>query len=107
MNVIRRRGWEIPEHLATPEHFFFNRRALLVGGASALAMMPSLSSAQRVSDVPDPTSDLYPAKRNETTNSTGRSPTRRSTPTTTTSTNSTRRRKSPTRRRSFPSGHGR
>jgi sulfoxide reductase catalytic subunit YedY len=66
MNVIRRRGWEIPEKLATPEHFFFNRRSLLVGGASALAMMPALASAQRVSDVPDPTADLYPAKRNET-----------------------------------------
>lgn len=26
MNVIRRRGWEIPERLATPEHLVFNRR---------------------------------------------------------------------------------
>jgi len=65
MNVIRRRGWEIPEHLATPEHLVFNRRALLIGGASALAAMPTLASAQRVSDLPDPTTDLYPAKRNE------------------------------------------
>ena len=29
MNVIRRRGWEIPERLATPEHLFFNRRAFM------------------------------------------------------------------------------
>ena len=33
MNVIRRRGWEMPEHLATPEHVFLNRRDFL--GAAA------------------------------------------------------------------------
>ena len=32
MNVIRRRGWELPERMATPEHLFFNRRAFLLGG---------------------------------------------------------------------------
>ena len=68
MNVIRRRGWEIPERLATPEHLVFNRRGFLVGGASALALAPRTAVAQRVSDLaelPDPTADLYPAKRNE------------------------------------------
>ena len=68
MNVIRRRGWEIPERLATPEHLVFNRRAFLVGGASAMALMPRAAAAQRVTDLanlPDPTADLYPAKRNE------------------------------------------
>ncbi len=30
MNAIRRRGWEIPQRLATPERLFFNRRAFLV-----------------------------------------------------------------------------
>ena len=68
MNVIRRRGWEIPERLATPEHLVFNRRSFLVGGASALALAPRTAVAQRVSDLaelPDPTADLYPAKRNE------------------------------------------
>jgi methionine sulfoxide reductase catalytic subunit len=68
MNVIRRRGWEIPDRLATPEHLFFNRRSFLAGSASALAMAPGVSWAQRVSDaanLPDPTADLYPAKRNE------------------------------------------
>ena len=68
MNVIRRRGWEIPERLATPEHLFFNRRSFLAGGASALALMPHAAQAQRVADlarIPDPTADLYPAKRNE------------------------------------------
>ncbi len=73
MNIIRRRGWEIPERLATPEHLVFNRRNLLIGGASALAMTPAMgpgaAHAQRVSDtanLPDPSADLYPATRNET-----------------------------------------
>src|SRR5215813_12697378 len=69
MHVIRRRGWEIPERLATPEHLFngrLDRRAFLVGtGAAALALSPQGALAQRVSDLPDPTKDLYPAKRNE------------------------------------------
>jgi sulfoxide reductase catalytic subunit YedY len=51
MNVIRRRGWEIPDRLATPEHLAFSRRSLLAGGASALAMAPYAAHAQRVSDL--------------------------------------------------------
>jgi len=68
MHVIRRRGWEIAERLATPQHLFFNRRSFLLGGASALALTPGIAMAQRISDLaslPDPTADLYPAKRNE------------------------------------------
>jgi len=66
MHVIRRRGWEIPEHLATPEHLFLNRRALLAAtGAAALSLSPKIALAQRISDLPDPTKDLYPASRNE------------------------------------------
>jgi len=68
MNVIRRRGWEISDRLATPEHLVFSRRNLLAGGASAIAMAPYAAQAQRVSDVtklPDPSAGLYPAKRNE------------------------------------------
>jgi sulfoxide reductase catalytic subunit YedY len=64
MHVIRRRGWEIPERLATPEAVFLNRRAFL-GGAAALALTSDAALAQRVGDIPDPTTDLYPAKRNE------------------------------------------
>ncbi|MEP7030347.1 MAG: protein-methionine-sulfoxide reductase catalytic subunit MsrP [Pseudolabrys sp.] len=67
MNVIHRRGWEIPESQLTPEQLVFNRRNLLIGGASALAVTAALApaQAQRVADVanlPDPTADLYPAK---------------------------------------------
>src|SRR3954447_23547139 len=66
MNVIRRRGWEIPERFATPEHIFFNRRDFLAGaGAGALALSPQLAAAQRIADLPDPSKDLYPAKQNE------------------------------------------
>jgi methionine sulfoxide reductase catalytic subunit len=67
MNVIRRRGWEMPERLATPEHLFFNRRALLglTAGAAAAAFAPRIAFAQRAADQPDPTIDLYPGKRNE------------------------------------------
>src|SRR5438034_6231298 len=66
MPVIRRRGWEIPERLATPEHLFLNRRALLAGsGAAALSLAPNIALAQRISDLPDPTKDLYPVGRNE------------------------------------------
>ncbi len=68
MNVIRRRGWEIPEREVTPEHLAFSRRNVLLG-ASALALMPGAALAQRVEDLgklPDPSADLYPAKRNAT-----------------------------------------
>jgi sulfoxide reductase catalytic subunit YedY len=66
MHVIRRRGWEIPESRATPEHLFFNRRAFLAAtGAAAMSLSPELALAQRVADLPDPTASLYPVKRNE------------------------------------------
>jgi sulfoxide reductase catalytic subunit YedY len=71
MHVIRRRGWEIPESCATPEHLFFNRRALLkaagsvAAGAAALSLSPELALAQRASDLPDPSASLYPVTRNE------------------------------------------
>src|SRR5215470_5514326 len=66
MHIIRRRGWEIPERLATPEHLVLNRRALLAAtGAAALSISPKIALAQRISDLPDPTKDLYPASRNE------------------------------------------
>jgi sulfoxide reductase catalytic subunit YedY len=66
MHVIRRRGWEIPEREATPEPIFLNRRAFLAGtGAAAIALSPELAAAQRAADLPDPSADLYPAKRND------------------------------------------
>ena len=67
MHVIRRRGWEIPEAHATPEHIFLNRRSLIAAAATiaASSALPGAALAQRVADIPDPTAALYPAKRNE------------------------------------------
>ena len=66
MHVIRCRGWEIPERLATSEHLFLNRRGFLAAsGAAALSLAPKLALAQRISDLPDPTRDLYPVGHNE------------------------------------------
>src|SRR6185312_13171232 len=67
MNVIHRRGWEIPERQATPEGVYLNRRNLInaAAGLAAAALIPDIAGAQRVTDIPDPTKDLYPAKRNE------------------------------------------
>ncbi len=69
MNIIRRRGWEIPENLVTPEHLVFSRRRLLAAGigAGALALAPGLAAAAPSSDnanAADPTAELYPAMRN-------------------------------------------
>ena len=68
MHVIRRRGWEIPARLATPERLFLNRRGFLAGtglAALALSLPADTALAQRASDLPDPTKDLYPVKRND------------------------------------------
>jgi sulfoxide reductase catalytic subunit YedY len=62
MHVIRRRGWEIPESQATPEHVFLSRRTLLSGAASIAAAGALPRSARADAD---PTDDLYPAKKNE------------------------------------------
>jgi sulfoxide reductase catalytic subunit YedY len=67
MHIVRRRGWELPEHVATAEALFVDRRAFITAAASAAAaaLTPALAQAQRISDLPDPTKDLYPVKRNE------------------------------------------
>ena len=66
MHIIRRPSWQMPESLATPEHLFLDRRALLGAGvAAAASLLPGGAHAQRVADLPDPTQELYPIKRNE------------------------------------------
>ncbi len=64
MHIMRRRGWELPEHMATPEHLFDRRALLLAAGAAAAVLSPAAAVAQRISDLPEPTADLYPAARN-------------------------------------------
>ncbi|MDB5645580.1 protein-methionine-sulfoxide reductase catalytic subunit MsrP [Methylobacterium sp.] len=63
MQIGRKRAWEMPEHLATPESVFLDRRSLL-GGAAGLAAA-SLISTDAALAAADPTADHYPAKRNE------------------------------------------
>ena len=45
MHLIKRRGWEIAERDATPEHFVLGRRRVLAGAAGAI-LAPSLALAQ-------------------------------------------------------------
>lgn len=63
MLIKRRAGWEMPESQATPESVFLNRRQLMAAGAGLIAgaSLPGLARAE----TPDPTLDLYPARRNE------------------------------------------
>ena len=75
MFIKVKRGWEIPERLATPEHVFFNRRRFLATGA-AIGAMTALSACDEKQEAqaeanaapaePDPSAALYPFKRNET-----------------------------------------
>ena len=65
MVIRRRRGWEIPESAATPEHVFHDRRALLkvaAAGGILAAASPFLGRRADAAES-DPTADLYPAKR--------------------------------------------
>ncbi len=61
------RPWDLPESQVTPEEVFLNRRQFLAAGGAATAIgafgPASLQSA--FAETPDPTADLYPAKRNE------------------------------------------
>ena len=62
----RKRGWELPESAATPEHVYLNRRTLLAGAAgltvAGVLLSPARAQWDQVAD--DPTSDLYPVQRN-------------------------------------------
>ena len=69
MLIRRRKGWEIAERDATPEHVFLNRRNFMAGGAAASGVMLggwSLfpSDAPVAPAAPDPSASLYPVKRN-------------------------------------------
>ena len=62
----RKRGWELPESAATPEHVYLNRRTLLAGAAglaaAGLLLSPARAQWDQVAD--DPTADLYPVPQN-------------------------------------------
>ena len=69
MNIIHRRGWEMPERLATPGIPGVQPPQPAGRRGRALAhWRPRAALAQRAADLaklPDPSADLYPAKRNE------------------------------------------
>jgi sulfoxide reductase catalytic subunit YedY len=66
MHYHRRKGWEIATSETTPEPLFFNRRAVLAGGAAFAAFAAARAGvAQAAAEEADTTASLYPAKRND------------------------------------------
>lgn len=70
MLIKRKRGWEIPEAQATPEHVFRNRRRFLTTGAACAltiggaALRGTAGHAAPSAGAGDPSAGLYPAQRN-------------------------------------------
>jgi sulfoxide reductase catalytic subunit YedY len=62
MHVVRRKGWEIPEGLATPEALFLDRRSFLAGLSAAGAL--ASPGGRAWGDEVDPSASLDPAPRN-------------------------------------------
>jgi sulfoxide reductase catalytic subunit YedY len=81
MLIRIRRGWELPEHLATPETVYLNRRRFLqAAGSTGLGALAALTGCDHQAagqgtaepspplvglPPPSATADLYPATRNE------------------------------------------
>jgi methionine sulfoxide reductase catalytic subunit len=66
MHVIHRRGWELPQHQATPEKVFLSRRSVLAGAGAVAAAALGAGPVSALADPADPSASLYPVKRNET-----------------------------------------
>jgi sulfoxide reductase catalytic subunit YedY len=66
MLIKSRRGWELPDSAATPEHVYLDRRAFMAGtaGLAAATILPAAGRAQWEHVAEDPTADLYPVDRN-------------------------------------------
>lgn len=68
MLIKVKRGWEIAEREATPEHVFLNRRTLLKAAAAGTvaAVGAGVAAGPAFADAPppDPSAGLYPVKRN-------------------------------------------
>ncbi|HUI20238.1 MAG TPA: protein-methionine-sulfoxide reductase catalytic subunit MsrP [Methylocella sp.] len=65
MLIRRRKGWEIAEREATPEHLFFKRREILKAAAT-VAATTAFAPGSLAEEIKAPLQPLYPAKRNET-----------------------------------------
>ncbi len=68
MLLKSKRGWELPESAATPEHVYLNRRSLMKGAAAgAIAgSLPMIGGNAAWADERDAWNDLYPAPENAT-----------------------------------------
>ncbi|HEX6115101.1 MAG TPA: protein-methionine-sulfoxide reductase catalytic subunit MsrP [Geminicoccaceae bacterium] len=66
MLIKRRRGWELPERAATPEHLFHQRRRLIQGLAAGPVLLSGGMGLWRAAAAEDrdPSADLYPVSRN-------------------------------------------
>ncbi len=65
MQILKRRGWELPEREATPEAVFWNRRRLIqVAAMGSIAAAAGPVAVRAATPEADPTADLYPATRN-------------------------------------------
>ena len=66
MPVNVKRGWELPDSAATPEHVFRDRRRLIQGLAAGpiLLALGGVSGARPGLAAADPSAALYPAPRN-------------------------------------------
>ena len=66
MPVKVKRGWELPDSAATPEHVFRDRRRLIQGLAAGpiLLALGGVSGARPGLAAADPSAALYPAPRN-------------------------------------------
>lgn len=62
MHIMRRRGWEIADHLVTPEHLVLRRRTALAGAAAGL-LAPGLMAPARAETAAVPRNPTYTVKR--------------------------------------------
>jgi len=65
MRYLRKKGWELPERLATDEAAFLNRRRFMQGAAAAAGLGLSGGMADMALAAEDPSADLYPVPRND------------------------------------------
>jgi methionine sulfoxide reductase catalytic subunit len=66
MHILRKRGWELPESVATPEAIFYNRREFARTLAAGSILLTLGAGASAEAEEADPSAKLYPAKRNDT-----------------------------------------
>ena len=64
MLIRRTRGWKLRESELTPEAVFLSRRKLIKAAAAGSMLLPGLFSSFATTAEEDPSTGLYPAKRN-------------------------------------------